>query len=287
MILRNSQTRNRATTLGQEFSDQSLAVESMPLLRLKEVSKSFGGLKALSLVCFDITNGQLKALIGPNGAGKSTLLNVISRLYRPDSGQVEFLGCNLLTYSAHEVAGLGMGRTFQMVQFSGSMSVIKSVMVGAHSLTKKGIISGSLKLPSERREEKEIRDMAYQVLELVGMQFLANRPTNSLTYADQKRTDLARTLVGKPKMLLLDEPGAGLNKLETEELGKLLLKIKESGITILLVEHNMPLVMSIADEVVVLNYGNKIAEGTPAEIAADANVIEAYLGGEIGAASSH
>lgn len=252
----------------------------MPVLRIKEVSKSFGGLQALKKLSFDINSGQLKALIGPNGAGKSTLLNIISRLYKPDSGQIELLEYNLLSYSADKVAGFGLGRTFQMVQFSGLMSVIKNVMLGAHSTTKKGIFAGSLKLPSERREERGIQEMAYQALKLVDRESLATRPMNSLTYADQKRIELARALSGKPKLLLLDEPGGGLNMLEAEEMGMLLLKIKRNGITILLVEHNMPLVMSIADEVVVLNYGNKIAEGTPQEIAVNKTVIEAYLGEE-------
>jgi ABC-type branched-subunit amino acid transport system ATPase component len=250
------------------------------LLKIFHVSKSFGGVQALDAVSFQIEKGIIKALIGPNGAGKSTLLNIISRLIDPEKGNIEFLMNDLLTYGPHSVAGMGIGRTFQMVQFSGSMSALKTVMVGAHSVTKKGMLAASFKMSSERKEEHEIRKRAFDALEFVGLASVADQPTNSLTYAAQKRLELARALIAKPRLLLLDEPAAGLTKQETEELASLLNRIKNNGITVLLIEHNMVLVRTIADQIIVLNYGKKIAEGAASEIFVNPEVIEAYLGKE-------
>ena len=253
-------------------------VELSAFFSVSGISKRFGGVHALVDVSFQIEQGTIKALIGPNGAGKSTLLNIISRLVEPDEGNVSFLSYDLLSCGPHRVSSLGIGRTFQMVQFSGSMSAVRTVMVGAHSVTRKGMLSASLKTSSERKEEANIKEMAFRALETVGLTSVAEQPTNSLTYAAQKRIELARTLVAKPRLLLLDEPGGGLTKQEAEELADLVFRIKKSGVTILLIEHNMPLVMSVADEIVVLNYGRKIAEGPAKDISADPEVIEAYLG---------
>jgi branched-chain amino acid transport system ATP-binding protein len=285
-MLREKMTESRVISrMDLATSDISTSTHSKvaggkPILNIKEVSKKFGGLQALSQVSFDVREGQLKALIGPNGAGKSTLLNLISRFITPDRGEIIFLGHNMATYPAHQISRLGLGRTFQMVQFMGEISVIKSVMVGVHALTQKGFLSGILKTPSQRAEERAIRSAAHEALEIVGIQSLAEKPMNVLTYADQKRAELARALAGKPKILLVDEPAGSLNRIEAEELGNLLRQINKMGITIVIVEHNMPLVMSISDEIVVLNYGKKIAEGTPREIANDPSVVDAYLGKE-------
>lgn len=253
----------------------------MSILELKQVSKKFGGIKALDNVSFSISEGQLKALIGPNGAGKSTLLNIISRFYSPDFGQAMYLDYKLLSYKAHQIASLGIGRTFQMVQFLGEISVLKSVMVGAHCLSKCGIFKGMLKIPKERKEEKKILELSYEALKIIGIENLANKRMNVLTYANQKKVELAKALVGRPKLLLLDEPAGGLNHFETEELKEILRRINNMNVTILIIEHNMPLVMSLVDEIVVLNYGQKIAEGNPDEICSNKLVIDAYLGKDI------
>jgi branched-chain amino acid transport system ATP-binding protein len=253
----------------------------MSILEVSQISKKFGGLKALDDVSFSIADGQLKALIGPNGAGKSTLLNIISRFYSPDLGQAVYLDYNLLSYKAHQIAGLGIGRTFQMVQFLGEISVLKSVMVGAHCLSKCGIFKGMLKIPNERKEEEKILDLSLKALSKIGIENLADKRMNVLTYADQKKVELAKALVGRPKLLLLDEPAGGLNNYETEELKDILRRINSMDVTILIIEHNMPLVMSLVDEIVVLDYGKKIAEGNPDEICSNKLVIDAYLGKDI------
>ena len=250
----------------------------MTLLSVREVSKRFGGLQAVGGVSFDVARGSIKALIGPNGAGKTTLFNLISGFLPPDSGGIVFEGTPVQGMPPFEIAALGMSRTFQHIRLFPKMTVLENVMVGRHLHGRAGFIAGMLNLPFTWSEERRIREKSLEILELLGIADSARVEATSLAYGQQRVVELGRALACEPKLLLLDEPAAGLNMRETLEMGKLIAKVRNMGITVLLVEHDMSLVMTVSDEVVVLCYGEKIAEDRPLAIQKNREVIRVYLG---------
>jgi branched-chain amino acid transport system ATP-binding protein len=252
----------------------------MALLEARDLSKSFGGLVAVDGVSFDVEVGQIKSLIGPNGAGKTTLFNLVTGLLRADQGVVRFKGQGIAGWRPWRVARAGISRTFQNPSLFGRMNVLENVMVGRHTRSQGEFWSCALRLPGQRREERSIREMAMRELDFVGLAHLAAFPASALTFGQRRMVELARALATEPGMLLLDEPASGLNTTEKRELGDLIGRIRNRGVTVLLVEHDMSMVMGLSDSVVVLNYGAKIAEGAPAEIQSNRKVIQVYLGGE-------
>jgi branched-chain amino acid transport system ATP-binding protein len=249
------------------------------LLRVQDVGVQFGGIVALDGVSFEVAEGHIVGLIGPNGAGKTTLFNCLSRLYECGRGDIVFAGASLLSVPPYRIAALGIGRTFQNLALFRTMTVLENVMIGRHSRTRSGFLRNALRTPGVRAEERETAARARELVTLLGLDAVAQARVADLPFGTQKRVELARALAAEPKLLLLDEPASGLNHEEITGLGALIRTIRERlRLTVLLVEHHMGLVMSISDRVVALNFGRKIAEGSPAEVRAHPELIKAYLG---------
>ncbi len=249
-----------------------------PILEIRNLGMRFGGVAALHNINYAAPPGIIQALIGPNGAGKTTLFNCISGMVPPSEGVVSFIGREIQGLAPHKIAALGISRTFQHVALFSKMSVLENVMLGRHPRTRCGFLSTGLRLPGMRSEERLIRHKALEFLDLVGLADSPHMEAGTLPLGKQKILEIARALATEPQLILLDEPAGGLNMKETEELGELILEIKKLGVTVMLVEHDMNLIMEISDRILVLHYGQVLASGTPGEIKENSAVVEAYLG---------
>ncbi|WP_027408100.1 ABC transporter ATP-binding protein [Anoxybacteroides tepidamans] len=251
----------------------------MSILTVKNLTKQFGGLVANSNINMEVQQGSITAVIGPNGAGKTTFFNMVTGVYQPTSGEILLNNESIVGLKPHQVTKKGIARTFQNIRLFGAITVLENVMVGMHNHLQGGLFSTILNLPRVKKEEKEARREAYRLLEYVGLESFFNEEARNLPYGAQRKLEIARALATKPKVLLLDEPAAGMNPKETNELTKLIYNMREElDLTIILIEHDMKLVMEISEHIVVLDHGEKIAEGTPDEIRNNEKVIEAYLG---------
>ncbi len=251
----------------------------MALLEIKNMTKTFGGLKAISDITFSLEKGRIVSIIGPNGAGKTTFFNTLTGIYKPDSGSIKFNNKSLVGLSTDKIAAKGIARTFQNIRLFQEMTVIENILVGMHVTLKQSALQALFRSPSYRTEEEKGEQKALRLMKYVGLKNVGNELAKNLPYGDQRRLEIARALAADPQLLLLDEPAAGMNPQETDRITQLFREIRDDmGITILLIEHDMRVVMKISEDICVMDYGEKIAEGTPAEIRSNTRVIEAYLG---------